>query len=464
MNDDERHDPGSGGDEFWGSTPDWTGRVERVRPRRSESADISGAIKRVWDSALSAGAHATREHRVIDATAPRPDHAADRSGDDALVADLFGEIDDDLGETDLGATTEVPVVDARRRQHVTDAAPASSSRQNGPGRLDPLLVRIGAVAVVTTLLVPLMLGLRSGDTDDTISSADTVAAAVETTPDIVQGDAADVASPPPLDPSELPPAVPARSAGEPGDTASTSNDTAVLSDAATASDSTSSGNGESDGSGTDANDVASSVNEVEDGAMAATESDANKPVCGNDYEVRTGDFWIGLADRADVSLADLLSVNDASVTTPLFPGNEICLPTGAKDPTPTETTPTTPAPATTTPATTTPATTRPTTTTTTTVPAGADASPDEVQQIIRDVWPDELEERALEIAFRESRYVPTAKNFCCYGIFQIYWEVHDVWLDDIGITSAEQLYDPSTNAKAAYALYQRAGGWGPWQL
>jgi hypothetical protein len=78
------------------------------------------------------------------------------------------------------------------------------------------------------------------------------------------------------------------------------------------------------------------------------------------------------------------------------------------------------------------------------------------------VWPDELEERALQIAWRESNYIPTAKNFCCYGVFQIYWSVHKSWLSGIGITSAEQLYDPTTNARAALALYERAGGWGPW--
>jgi hypothetical protein len=87
-----------------------------------------------------------------------------------------------------------------------------------------------------------------------------------------------------------------------------------------------------------------------------------------------------------------------------------------------------------------------------------------VKQIIRDVWPDELEERAIKIAHRESRFVPTAKNYCCYGLFQIYWTVHRSWLDDIGITHDQQLYDPATNARAAYALYQRAGGWAPWNL
>ena len=104
----------------------------------------------------------------------------------------------------------------------------------------------------------------------------------------------------------------------------------------------------------------------------------------------------------------------------------------------------------------------PTTAAPTTTFAPSPAGPEEVKQIIRDVWPDELEERALEIAFRESRYVPTANNFCCYGIFQIYFSVHKSWLGDIGITNDQQLYDPAANARAAYALYQRAGGWGPW--
>ena len=105
-----------------------------------------------------------------------------------------------------------------------------------------------------------------------------------------------------------------------------------------------------------------------------------------------------------------------------------------------------------------------TTVATTQPPATSPPGPEGIKQIIRDAWPDELEARALEIAYRESRYVPTAKNFCCYGIFQIYWNVHKSWLADIGITNDQQLYDPATNARAAYALYQRAGGWGPWAL
>jgi hypothetical protein len=45
---------------------------------------------------------------------------------------------------------------------------------------------------------------------------------------------------------------------------------------------------------------------------------------------------------------------------------------------------------------------------------------------------------------------------------QIYWSIHRSWMADHGVTSVEQLYDPETNARMAYLLYQRAGGWGPW--
>jgi hypothetical protein len=78
------------------------------------------------------------------------------------------------------------------------------------------------------------------------------------------------------------------------------------------------------------------------------------------------------------------------------------------------------------------------------------------------VWPDQLEDHALEIAWRESNYKANGKNYCCYGLFQIYWSVHRGWLKTMGVSSATQLYDAETNARAAYALYQRAGGWGPW--
>jgi hypothetical protein len=87
-----------------------------------------------------------------------------------------------------------------------------------------------------------------------------------------------------------------------------------------------------------------------------------------------------------------------------------------------------------------------------------------VVQFIRDAWPDELEERALAIAQRESKLQPSALSGskCCYGLFQIYYRWHTGWLPQVGITSPAQMFDPGLNAAAAYRLYQRSG-WGPWE-
>jgi hypothetical protein len=182
--------------------------------------------------------------------------------------------------------------------------------------------------------------------------------------------------------------------------------------------------------------------------------------CQLTYTAAAGDYWLRLADAAGVSLADMLAANDASTSTPIHPGDEICLPAGAAMPSP----PTTAPPAA--PPTTAPTQLAPPTTAAAPAPTAppTTAMPDvaTVQDIIREVWPDDLEERALEVARRESTFRPTARNWCCYGLFQIYWEVHRGWLDDLGITSATQLFDARTNATAAYHLYLRSGGWGPW--
>jgi hypothetical protein len=89
----------------------------------------------------------------------------------------------------------------------------------------------------------------------------------------------------------------------------------------------------------------------------------------------------------------------------------------------------------------------------------------EVIQIIRDAWPDELEERALAIAQRESKLQPRVVNRsgCCYGLFQIYYRWHKTWLPNVGVRSAQDLLDPRLNAAAAYRMYQRNNGWGPWE-
>jgi hypothetical protein len=87
----------------------------------------------------------------------------------------------------------------------------------------------------------------------------------------------------------------------------------------------------------------------------------------------------------------------------------------------------------------------------------------DVEAIIREIWPADLADEAVRIATRESNLVPTVRNWCCYGLFQIYFEMNKKTLSGLGITAAEQLYDPRVNATAAYAMYQRSG-WAPWKL
>ena len=197
-------------------------------------------------------------------------------------------------------------------------------------------------------------------------------------------------------------------------------------------------------------------------AATATQS-ADKAPCGLPYTVVKNDAWSTIASRAKVSMKSLLAANGATINTLLLPGKTICLPVGAAAPGP----PATNAPVTTAPATTQPkpATTTPPATTSPPVtqppPPANTYTRAQVAQIIRDVWPDDLEDEAIRIATRESNLIPTVRNSCCYGLFQIYYAAHRTWLAGMGITSAAQLYDPRVNATAALALYN-ISGWAPW--
>jgi len=171
-------------------------------------------------------------------------------------------------------------------------------------------------------------------------------------------------------------------------------------------------------------------------ATTAPATSAGGASCTAKYTVQAGDGWTVIAKRAKVKVSALYKANGANASTPLYAGRSICLPQGAAAPT------TTAAPA-------------------TTVPART-YSRAEVEAIIRAVWPDDQEEKALAIAWRESNHKPTARNWCCHGLFQIHWNAHKSWLSGIGVTDSSQLLDPLVNANAALALYNRAGGWGPW--
>ena len=155
--------------------------------------------------------------------------------------------------------------------------------------------------------------------------------------------------------------------------------------------------------------------------------------CSKTYVAKRGDSWWSIAQKSNTTLNRVLKLNGAKSSTKILIGDEVCVPG--------KSTPVAPTPA---------------------IPKYTQA---EVIQIIRDAWPDELEERALFIAHRESKYRPGAISGtkCCYGLFQIYYYVHKSWLPKVGVTSANQLLDPRLNAAAAYRMYQRNNGWGPWE-
>jgi len=155
--------------------------------------------------------------------------------------------------------------------------------------------------------------------------------------------------------------------------------------------------------------------------------------CAKTYVAKPGDSWWSITQKSNTTLNRVLKLNGAKTSTKILIGDEVCVPS---QPTPVATTPA--------------------------IPKYTQA---EVIQIIRDVWPDDLEERALFIAHRESKYRPgsISGNKCCYGLFQIYYRWHKLWLPEVGVTSANQLLDPRLNAAAAYSMYQRNNGWGPWK-
>jgi hypothetical protein len=136
-----------------------------------------------------------------------------------------------------------------------------------------------------------------------------------------------------------------------------------------------------------------------------------------------------------VSFSALLTANGLVANGLILPGQRLIVPTGSGAPAPSA----------------------PPTTVASTI------STAEVERIIRQVWPDDLEQQAVDIARRESGLRPTAQNSCCVGLFQLYYDLHSWWLVGIGVNSRGALFDARTNAQAALALYQRAG-WAPWAL
>ena len=431
-------------DDFWGNQAEWPEVPEDARkaPRPHTGALVSSW----WNRIVGGGVEGTRQHGRH-GTASHTENDWDSDDFDLRPAEPIAASADQTGPANQTDTVDETWDD----EWVIESDPTPS-----PG-VDPLLARLGGLAIVTTLLVPLALGLRSSH-DDSPTAADVTSAVVaEAAP--VDTSVPVTLHAPPVAPetaasTSAASSAPVAAATEPPTTPTTpTTSTPALSAA--------------DQPSAELNSAQQSTAELATAAVADEVADRAQS-CAIDYEVVEGDFWIRLAEASGLPLDEILDANDATVDTPLFPGRTICLPDGATVPAPPTTAPaptTTTAPATApaaTPATTKPVPTVAPTTTAKPVVTYPTISAAAAAQIIRDVWPDELENRAIEIATRESTLVVTARNSCCYGLFQINWEPHKGWLAGLGVTSPDQLFDGATNARAAYALYQRSGGWGPW--
>ncbi len=164
--------------------------------------------------------------------------------------------------------------------------------------------------------------------------------------------------------------------------------------------------------------------------------------CARPYVAVENDSWSRIADKTGVTMKALLAANKATTSAMILIGDTVCLPKGTtwKQPS-TEATGLRNLPA-----------------------PKVRYTRAQAAAVIREVFPNRLEARAIAIAKRESKLTATSYTWCCVGLFQINWWAHKPWLKDIGVTKASQLLDAKTNARAAYAIYRRSGGWSPWDL
>ncbi len=160
-------------------------------------------------------------------------------------------------------------------------------------------------------------------------------------------------------------------------------------------------------------------------------------LCTKTYTVVKNDSWNRIAGRVKVSMGLLLKANKANTRTMLLIGDVICLPKSAI-----------------------------TKAQSTGLGLKAPAkryTAAQSEAIIREIFPDSLENRAIAIVKRESKLNAAAYNKCCVGLFQIHFKAHRSTLARIGITSAQELLDARKNTLAALTIYKRSG-WSPWNM
>ena len=415
--------------EFWSDEP--TRPLDRIRTRLSPAGNPPMPPSRPHSPPVSGRSH-TGEIPLVPARrrgTSRPGSAGRTAAASTSWTDLTTRVRDTAQQLKPRPRSHGPYDFQADEYEPGDAGARTPGRSHGSARglttgpdrslaaIDPLMRRLGSLVLIIALATPVALMMRTGDaesqglrpdestlvttplTDPTLSSVSTIAVTDPLATVAAVTAAATVTAAPATPAPTVTTAAPATTA-----------------------------------------------------ARVAPTTAAPK-VCNTGYKVVRGDSWSRIAQKVGVATGDMLDANNATAKTLLLPGKIVCMPNGATN--------TTVAPPTTKPKPT-PTTTKPTPTTVKPPAVRPTYTREEVIQMIRDIWPDHLEARAIEIANRESHYNPYAVNSCCYGVFQINYNAHKKWMPTIGVTNAAQLFDPRLNITAAYVVYQRSNSFAPW--
>jgi hypothetical protein len=98
---------------------------------------------------------------------------------------------------------------------------------------------------------------------------------------------------------------------------------------------------------------------------------------------------------------------------------------------------------------------------TTTAKPNRQYSTEEVKSLIRQMWPADSVDKALDVAWKESNYLAGADNgICCLGVFQINFSSHQRRLAARGL-GRNGLFDARANIEIALEIF-REQGWSPW--
>lgn len=100
-----------------------------------------------------------------------------------------------------------------------------------------------------------------------------------------------------------------------------------------------------------------------------------------------------------------------------------------------------------------------TTTTTTVVRTGKCAQWHELALSVG--WPEEELPTLDKVMWRESRCTPDAYSNGNHGLTQLN-NIHRVWIEELGWTFPDDLYDPAKNLRFAYLLWAD-DGWKHWK-